>query len=94
MTATDANTFATDASTAMLNEITGDDVRAAARRAFTFLAACADGQIAEATVSDRIMAARSLLEYAAKLPDLLGELASIAELASDDDVAVVLSALE
>jgi hypothetical protein len=76
------------------NEISGDDVRAAAHRAFTFLSACVDGEISDADVGDRIMAARSLLEHAARLPDLLGELASVAELASEDDVAVVLSVLD
>lgn len=76
------------------NEISGDDVRAAAHRAFTFLSACVDGDIPDADVGDRIMAARSLLEHAARLPDLLGELASVAELASEDDVAVVLSVLD
>jgi hypothetical protein len=77
-----------------LNQMTGDDMRAAARRAFTFLAACADGEIAEASTSDRIMAARTLLEHAARMPDLLGEVAALAEMASEDDVALIVTALE
>jgi len=75
------------------NEFGGDDVKAAARRAFLFLAACVDGEVPEAKVSDRIMAARSVLEHAARLPDLLGELADVAGLASVDDVAIVVAAL-
>ena len=74
-----------------LAEITGDDVRLAARRAFTFLAACVDGEVAEASVGDRITAARSLLEHAARLPDLLGELA---DLASEDDVTAIIAVLD
>ena len=77
-----------------LGELTGDDVRAAARRAVTFLAACVDGEIAEVTTSERIMAAQALLMHAARLPDLLGEVASLAELASEDDVALIVTALE
>jgi hypothetical protein len=76
------------------NDIAGDDVREAARRAFIFLAACADGEIAEAKVSDRIMAARTILEHAARLPDLLGEVAALADLASEDDLALIVTALE
>ena len=78
----------------LANELTGDDARAAGRRAFTFLAACVDGEIAEATTSDRIMAARALLEHAARLPDLLGEVAALADLASEEDVALIVTALE
>lgn len=92
MSETDDNERATDQFIA--NEIGGEDVRLAARHAFTFLSACVEGQVAEATVGDRITAARSLLEHAARLPDLLGELASIAELASEDDVAMVLTVLD
>ena len=76
------------------NDISGEDVRQAARRSFTFLADCVDGEIPDAKVGDRIMAARTLLEHAARLPDLLGELGSIADLASEEDVAIVLNALD
>jgi hypothetical protein len=74
--------------------ITRDDIHAAARRLFTFLTACVDGQIPEAKVSDQILAARSILEYAARMPDLLGEIAEVAGLASDEDVAMIASVLE
>lgn len=77
-----------------LDEMTGDDVRLAARRAVAFLSACVDGEITDASVSERITAARSLLEYAARLPDVIGDLAGIADLASEDDVAVILTALD
>jgi hypothetical protein len=40
----------------------------AARKAFTFLSACVDGQVEDAKVGDRIMAAKTLLEYSAKVP--------------------------
>lgn len=69
-------------------------MRVAARRAFTFLVACVDGEVADATVSDRIAATRSLLEHAARRPDLFGELAALADLASEDDVALIVTALE
>jgi hypothetical protein len=72
----------------LLAELTGEDARAAA-----FLSACVAGEVAEATVGDRIAAARALLEHAGRLPDLLGELAGGAELATGDDVASVVDAL-
>ena len=72
----------------------GDDVKLAARRALTFLSACVEGEVADASVGDRIAAARALLEHAARQPDVLGELADAAGLASGDDVAVVLSVLD
>ena len=78
----------------MNDEISGGDARQAARRSFMFLTACVDGDVPDAKVGDRIMAARTLLEHAARLPDLLGELGSIADLASENDVAIVLSALD
>ena len=78
----------------MNDEISGGDARQAARRSFMFLTACFDGDVPDAKVGDRIMAARTLLEHAARLPDLLGELGSIADLASENDVAIVLSALD
>ncbi len=37
----------------------GEDVQAVARRALAFLLACVDGEITDATVGDRIAAARS-----------------------------------
>ena len=87
----------TDANTPGLDHLiedelsAGDAVRQAARRALAFLSDCVEGQVADATVSDRIAAARALLEHAAKQPDALAE---IANFASEDDVAVVLSVLD
>ena len=46
------------------NSITEEELLAAARRSFLFLSACVDGEIADAKVADRIMAARGLLEHA------------------------------
>lgn len=68
----------------------GEDVQAAARRALAFLLACVDGEITDATVGDRIAAARALLEYAARQPD---PLADVAGLVSEGDAVAVLSAL-
>jgi len=74
--------------------LTDKEVQLAVRSAFTFLTACVEGQIPEADVGDRITAARSVLEHAARRPDLMGELADIAGLASEDDVAVIATLLE
>jgi hypothetical protein len=71
-----------------------DEVRLAARKAFTFLSACVDGQVEDAKVGDRIMAAKTLLEYSAKVPGLMGELADLAGLASEEDLAVIATVLE
>jgi hypothetical protein len=76
------------------NSITEEELLLAARRSFLFLSACVDGDIADAKVADRIMAARGLLEHAAKVPRLFDELqAGVVEL-SDDDVGLIASALE
>jgi hypothetical protein len=76
------------------NSITEEELLAAARRSFLFLSACVDGEIADAKVADRIMAARGLLEHAAKVPRLFDELlAGVVEL-SDDDVGLITSALD
>jgi hypothetical protein len=76
------------------NSITEEELLAAARRSFLFLSACVDGEIADAKVADRIMAARGLLEHAAKMPRLFDELlAGVVDL-SDDDVGLIASALD
>jgi hypothetical protein len=76
------------------NSITEEELLAAARRSFLFLSACVDGEIADAKVADRILAARGLLEHAAKVPRLFDELlAGVVEL-SDEDVGLITSALD
>jgi hypothetical protein len=76
------------------NSITEEELLAAARRSFLFLSACVDGEIADAKVADRIMAARGLLEHAAKMPRLFDELlAGVVDL-SDEDVGLIASALD
>jgi hypothetical protein len=76
------------------NSITEEELLAAARRSFLFLSACVEGEIADAKVADRIMAARGLLEHAAKVPRLFDELlAGVVEL-SDEDVGLIASALD
>jgi hypothetical protein len=70
--------------------ITHEEVFAAAHRAFLFLSACVDGQVPEAKVSDQVMAARSILEYAVRQPDLASDLLG---LAGDADVAMIATAL-
>jgi hypothetical protein len=52
------------------NSITEEELLLAARRAFTFLSACVDGEIEDAKVADRIMAARGLLEHAEGAPSV------------------------
>jgi hypothetical protein len=76
------------------NSITEEELVAAARRSFLFLSACVDGEIADAKVADRIMAARGLLEHAVKVPHLFDELLSgVAEL-SGEDVGLIATVLE
>jgi hypothetical protein len=76
------------------NAITEEELLLAARRSVLFLSACVDGEIADAKVADRIMAARGLLEHAAKVPRLFDELLTgVAEL-SDEDVGLIATALE
>ncbi len=70
--------------------ITHEEVFAAAHRAFLFLSACIDGQVPEATVSDQVMAARAILEYAVRQPDLAGDLLG---LTGEEGVAAVISVL-
>jgi hypothetical protein len=70
--------------------ITHEEVYAAARRAFDYLTACIDGEIEDAKVVDKIWAARTLLEHSYRMPDLLGD---IAGLASEDDVSMIASAV-
>jgi hypothetical protein len=76
------------------NSITEEELLLAARRSFQFLSACVDGEIADAKVADRIMAARGLLEHAAKVPRLFDELLTgVAEL-SDEDIGLIATALD
>jgi len=76
------------------NSITEEELLSAARRSFLFLSACVDGEIADAKVADRIMAARGLLEHATKVPRLLDELLMGATELSEDDLGLIASALE
>jgi hypothetical protein len=76
------------------NSITEEELLLAARRSFLFLSACVDGEIADAEVADRILAARGLLEHAAKVPRLFDELLTgVAEL-SEEDIGLITTALE
>ena len=85
--ATEADEFAD-------NSISEEELLAAARRSFLFLSACVDGEIEDAKVADRIMAARGLLEHAAKVPRLFDELLTgVAEL-SGEDIGLIATALE
>jgi hypothetical protein len=76
------------------NAITEEELLLAASRSFLFLSACVDGEIADAKVADRIMAARGLLEHAAKVPRLFDELLAGVVGLSGDDVGLIASALE
>lgn len=76
------------------NQLTEEEVRLAARKAFTFLTACMDGEVAEAKVGDRIMAAKTLLEHSAKVPGLMGEIADLVGMASEGDLAAIVTVLE
>ena len=76
------------------NSITEEELLLAARRSFLFLSACVDGEIAEAKVTDRVAAARALLEHAAKVPRLFDELlTAVAEL-SEEDVGLIATVLD
>jgi hypothetical protein len=76
------------------NSITEEELLAAARRSFLFLSACVDGEIAEAKVADRIMAARGLLEHATKVPRLFDELLTGVVELSDEDIGLIATALD
>jgi hypothetical protein len=76
------------------NSITEEELVAAARRSFLFLSACVDGEIADAKVADRVMAARGLLEHAAKVPRLFDALLEGVVELSDEDVGIIATALE
>jgi hypothetical protein len=76
------------------NSISEEELLSAARRSFLFLSACVDGEIAEAKVTDRVAAARALLEHAAKVPRLFDELLTgVAEL-SEEDVGLIATVLD
>ena len=74
------------------NSISEEELLSAARRSFLFLSACVDGEIADAKVSDRVAAARGLLEHAAKVPHLFDELLTGVVELSDEDVGLIASA--
>ena len=76
------------------NSITEEELLAASRRSFLFLSACVDGEIADAKVADRIMAARGLLEHAAKVPRLFDELLTGVVELSDEDIGLIATALD
>ncbi len=76
------------------NSITEEELLLAARRSFLFLSACVDGEIADAKVADRIMAARGLQEHAAKVPHLFDELLTGVVELSDEDIGLIATALE
>jgi hypothetical protein len=76
------------------NLITEEELLSAARRSFLFLSACVDGEIADAKVADRIMAARGLLEHTARVPHLLDDLLTGVDDLSDEDVGLIATALE
>jgi len=75
------------------NSIREEELLAAARRSFLFLSACVDGEISDAKVADRIMAARGLLEHATKVPRLFDELLTGVVGLSDKDVGLIASTL-
>ena len=76
------------------NSITEEELLSAARRSFLFLSACVDGEIEDAKVADRIMAARGLLEHAAKVPRLFDDLLTGVVELSDEDIGLIATALE
>ena len=76
------------------NSITEEELLSAARRSFQFLSACLDGEIVAAKVADRIVAARGLLEHAAKVPCLFDELLTGVVDLSDEDIGLIATALE
>ena len=84
----------TEADEVVDNSITEEELLAAAPRSFLFLSACVEGEIAEAKVSDRIMAARGLLEHAVKVPRLFDDLLMGATELSEDDLGLIATALE
>jgi hypothetical protein len=76
------------------NSITEEELLLAARRSFLFLSACVDGEIADAKVTDRILAARGLLEHAAKVPRLFDELLTGVVELSEDDIGLISTAFD
>ena len=76
------------------NSISEEELLLATRRSFLFLSACVDGEIADSKVSDRIAAARGLLEHAAKVPRLFDELMTGVVELSDEDVGLIATALD
>jgi hypothetical protein len=76
------------------NSISEDELLSAARRSFLFLSACVDGEIADAKASDRVAAARALLEHAVKVPRLFDELLTGVVELSDEDVDLIATALD
>jgi hypothetical protein len=64
------------------------------RAARSYFSACVDGEIEDAKVADRIMAARGLLEHAAKVPRLFDDLLTGVVELSDKDIGLIATALE
>ena len=77
-----------------MSETADADLGAAVLSAVRFLRACVEGTMVDASVADRITAAKAILEHVAKRPDMLGELADMAGQVRDGDVAVLLDALD
>jgi hypothetical protein len=84
----------TEADQAADNSISEEELLLAARRSFLFLSARVDREIADAKVTDRIAAARGLLEHAAKVPRLFDELLTGVVDLSDEDVGLIATALD
>jgi hypothetical protein len=80
-----------DVEAAAKRDLLAAETHDAARSAVQFLRSCVEGQLAGATVSERITAAQTLLQHAAANSDpyeaLLGDL-------SDEDLEIIGGALE
>jgi hypothetical protein len=73
--------------------ISEEEAVVAARHAFTFLAACAQGEVEGITTGERIFAARAVLEHTARVPRLLNTILDTAGMLSGDDVDAIAAAL-
>ena len=75
------------------NSISEEEAVLAARHAFTFLVACAQGEVEGITTGERIFAARAVLEHTARVPRLLNTILDTAGMLSGDDVDAIAVAL-
>jgi hypothetical protein len=75
------------------NSISEEEAVLAARHAFTFLTACAEGEIPGITTGERIYAARAVLEHTARVPRLMNTLMEGVGLLGDEDVMTIAAAL-